>query len=334
MQNISILGTQPIGLSLALSIKNSSIKTNRIVAYSQNSSSFNEIKSLSIFDDISKDINKTLQGSNLVIIDSPLIEIPSLFDAIARNNSNKDLIILNLNGSQSRCMAWANEILTEDINYIGLRPILKSEIPAINDVSDLLLEDIDFCIMPSPSADSKSVKNIIQLVEKIRSKPYFLDTHEHDSYFVAMDKISDVISAAYINATSTKSSWMEMYKSAGVEFDSQSKNATKDPIINEAECLTLSDPLIYWIDEIIVSLNKFKETLKSENDDLLNYLVESWEQKAKWESDAISQTVNSFHLPSAAEAMGNTILGNKLSKRLTGNQDPDKRQNWKYPKQG
>jgi hypothetical protein len=66
----------------------------------------------------------------------------------------------------------------------------------------------------------------------------------------------------------------------------------------------------------------------------LNYLVESWEQKAKWESGAISQTTDSLYLPSAAEAMGNTILGSKLSKRLTGNQDPDKRQDWKYPKQG
>ena len=333
MQNISILGIQPIGLSLALSIKNSSMKTNRIVAYSENSSSFNEVKSLEIFDDISKDLSKTLQGSNLVIIDSPLIAIPSLLKAISNTNTD-DLTILNLNGSQSRCMAWANEILTEGINYIGLRPILKSEVPTISDVSDLLLEDIEFCIMPSPSANSKSIKNIIQLIEKIRSKPYFLDTHEHDSYFVAMNKISDVISAAYINATTTKSSWMEMYKSAGIEFDDQSKNATKDPIINEAECLTLSDPLIYWIEEIIVSLNKFKETLKSDNDDLLNYLVESWEQKAKWESGAISQTTDSLYLPSAAEAMGNTILGSKLSKRLTGNQDPDKRQDWKYPKQG
>ena len=333
MQNISILGIQPIGLSLALSIKNSSMKTNRIVAYSENSSSFNEIKSLAIFDDISKDLNKTLQGSNLVIIDSPLIAIPSLLKAIV-NTDTDDLTILNLNGSQSRCMAWANEILTEGINYIGLRPILKSDVPTISDVSDLLLEDIEFCIMPSPSANSKSIENIIQLIEKIRSKPYFLDTHEHDSYFVAMDKISDVIAAAYINATTTKSSWIEMYKSAGIEFDDQSKNATKDPIINEAECLTLSDPLIYWIEEIIVSLNKFKETLKSDNDDLLNYLVESWEQKAKWESGAMSQTTDSLYLPSAAEAMGNTILGSKLSKRLTGNQDPDKRQDWKYPKQG
>ena len=89
-----------------------------------------------------------------------------------------------------------------------------------------------------------------------------------------------------------------------------------------------------WIDEMIISLTKFKKTLKSENDDLLNYLVNAWEQKAKWESGAMSQTPDSPHLPSAAEAMGNSILGSKLSKRLSGNQDADKRHSWKYPKQG
>ena len=83
---------------------------------------------------------------------------------------------------------------------------------------------------------------------------------------------------------------------------------------------------------MIASLNKFKDTLKSENDDLLNYFVHAWEQKAKWESGALSQNLDSPHMPSASEAMGNMILGGKLSKRLSGNDGPSKRKNWQYPK--
>ena len=332
MQNISILGIQPIGLSLALSIKISNIKTPHITAYSHNSDLINVAKSLSVFDDVSKDLDKMIINSDLIIIDAPLIEIPHLLEVIS-NTSNENLIVLNLNNSQTKCMAWAKDFLPESINYIGFRPIIKSEIPDIDGVSHLLLDDINVCIMPSPAADEQSVKNITRLVEKIGSTPYFIDTHEHDSYFTAMDKISDVISAAYINATTSKPSWVEMYKSAGIQFDNQSKNAsTKDPVINEAECLTLSEPLIYWIDEIIGSLMKFKKTLQSENDDLLNYLITSWEQKAKWETGSMTPESNSPHLPSAAEAMGNTILGNKLSKRLTGNHESSNQRNWKYPK--
>tara|TARA_Y100000996_G_scaffold247248_1_gene194401 strand:- start:4855 stop:5853 length:999 start_codon:yes stop_codon:yes gene_type:complete len=332
LKDITILGIQPIGISLALSIKNSSLEVNKMMAYSENSDLINSAKSLDIFDDVSKDIKKSINESSLIIIDSPLIEIPLIFEAI--NNSSTVKTVLNLNGSQVKCMDWANEKLDKNINYLGIRPILKTDIPTINDASDLVLEDLNICLMPKTTTDNASIQNIVHLIEKIGATPYFLDVIEHDSYFTAMDKLSDVISAAYINATTAKSSWIEMYKSAGIEFDHQSKNATKDPITNEAECLTLSDPLSYWIDEMIISLTKFKKTLKSENDDLLNYLVNAWEQKAKWESGAMSQTPDSPHLPSAAEAMGNSILGSKLSKRLSGNQDTDKRHSWKYPKQG
>jgi len=330
LQDITILGIQPIGLSLALSIKNSSIKTNNIVAYSENSDLVNSVKSLNLFDDVNKDLQKSLDGSSLVIIDSPLIEIPSLLESISNYPDIKT--VLNLNGSQSKCMTWANDILDKSIGYVGIRPILKTEQPDITNISDLLLEDLDICLMPSTSTDKKSIENVIYIIEKIGANPYFLEVSEHDSYFTAMNKLSDVISAAYVNATTTKSSWIEMYKSAGIEFDQLSTNATKDPVTNEAECLTLSDPLIYWIEEMIASLNKFKDTLKSENDDLLNYFVHAWEQKAKWESGALSQNLDSPHMPSASEAMGNMILGGKLSKRLSGNDGPSKRKNWQYPK--
>ena len=123
------MGIQPIGLSLALSIKNSSIKTNNIVAYSENSDLVNSVKSLNLFDDVNKDLQKSLDGSSLVIIDSPLIEIPSLLESISNYPDIKT--VLNLNGSQSKCMTWANDILDKSIGYIGIRPILKTEQPDI-----------------------------------------------------------------------------------------------------------------------------------------------------------------------------------------------------------
>jgi hypothetical protein len=124
-----------------------------------------------------------------------------------------------------------------------------------------------------------------------------------------------------------------MHKIAGEYFESQSKISSEDPVEAETNCLTLSDPLVYWIDQLILSLHKFRTHLNSDNDDLVDSFVSAWEQRARWEIGAIGKEPAGPRLPSAGETMASSFLGDKLAKRLIYLEDKEKRESWKYPKQ-
>ena len=119
---------------------------------------------------------------------------------------------------------------------------------------------------------------------------------------------------------------------AGVIFDKQSLLSSDDPVDAEPKCLTVSDPLVHWIDQMILSLHRFRTQLNEDSDDLVESFITAWEQRARWEADAIVTEAEGPRLPSSGESMASTLLGDRLARRLTNLGDADKRASWKYPR--
>ena len=186
--------------------------------------------------------------------------------------------------------------------------------------------------MPTKKADAQAIKTVVSMVEAIGAVPYFLDPIEHDSYSAAVDVLPMVISAAFVNTTAGSDSWKEMYKTASRAFDQQSMASSDDPIDAETQCLTVSQPLIHWIDQMIHSMNKIRSQLSEDSDDLIESFITAWEQRARWETGAIGDDDSRPTLPTAGESMASVLLGDKLAKRFTKLGDADKRSSWKYPR--
>ena len=331
LERIAIVGTGPIGTSIGLALKSVGLKNTEVIGQCSDRNTLSIIKKINAFDDIVSGLDEALEGAQLVVIDSPVSETRDILQSMSPHISD-GAVVTDTGNSKVRCAAWAEEFLPDSIAYIGGRPIIKKIDLRLESSSGQLFKDNYYCIMPTEKADAQAIKTVVSMVEAIGAVPYFLDPIEHDSYSAAVDVLPMVISAAFVNTTAGSDSWKEMYKTASRAFDQQSMASSDDPIDAETQCLTVSQPLIHWIDQMILSMHKIRSQLSEDSDDLIESFITAWEQRARWETGAIGDDDSRPTLPTAGESMASVLLGDKLAKRFTKLGDADKRSSWKYPR--
>ena len=331
LERIAVVGAGPIGTSIGLALKSVGLKNTEVIGQCSDRDSLSIIKKINAFDDIVSGLDEALEGAQLVVIDSPVSETRDILQSMSPHISD-GAVVTDTGNSKVRCAVWAKEFLPDSIDYIGGRPIIKNFDMRLESSSSQLFKDNYYCIMPTEKADAQAIKTVVSMVEAIGAVPYFLDPIEHDSYSAAVDVLPMVISAAFVNTTAGSDSWKEMYKTASRAFDQQSMASSDDPIDAETQCLTVSQPLIHWIDQMILSMNKIRSQLSEDSDDLIESFITAWEQRARWETGAIGNDDSRPTLPTAGESMASVLLGDKLAKRFTKLGDADKRSSWKYPR--
>lgn len=331
MERITIVGMGPLGVSLGLALRKIRLKNTEVVGHCIDRNTESEINELKAFDAMEGNLQRALEGAQLIIIDCPINESRDLFEAVGSSIS-EGAILTDMGSSKKRSAAWAEEFLPNTVSYVGGRPLIKTNLNSLEHCSPDLFKGIDYCVIPSKSAEDQATKTVVGLAESIGAKPYFLDVDEHDSYSAAMDNLPHLISTAFVNATTASESWREMHRSAGNLFDNQSALSANDPTDTEAESLTMSEPLIYWIDQMILSLHKLRTELRDDSEEFLESFIHAWEQRARWEAGVIDQNTDMEQLPSASESMASALLGDKLARRFTKLGDANKKESWKYPR--
>ena len=331
LERIAIVGLGPIGTSIGLALKGVGLKNTEVIGQCSDRDILSIIKKINAFDDVVSGLDEALEGAQLIVIDSPVSETRDILQSMSPYVSD-DAVVTDTGNSKVRCSVWAEEFLPDTVAYIGGRPIVKNYDLKLESSSGQLFKDNYYCIMPSEKADEQAIKTVVSMVEAIGAIPYFLDPVEHDSYSAAVDVLPMVISAAFVNTTAGSASWKEMYKTASGAFDQQSMPSSDDPIDAETQCLTVSQPLIHWIDQMILSMHKIRSQLSEDSDDLIESFITAWEQRARWETGAIGDDDSRPALPTAGESMASVLLGDKLAKRFTKLGDADKRSSWKYPR--
>jgi len=331
LERITVMGMGPIGTSMGLALKKVGMKNTEVVGYSVNRQTSSAIQKMAAFDLYDTNLESALAGAQLVIIDAPITDMRGLIQS-ASEYLESEAVVTDTSTAKVRCAAWAKEFLPQNVSYIGGRPILKDLGEDIESSNSQVFRGNQYCVMPGQSADEQAVRTVVSMVEALGAKPYFLDPVEQDSYSAAMDILPVVISAAFVNATTAGDSWQEMHKTAGILFDKQSILSSDDPVDAETKCLTVSDPLVHWIDQMILSLHSIRTQLNEDSDDLVESFITAWEQRARWEADAIRTEKEGPHLPSSGESMASTLLGDRLARRLTNLGDANKRASWKYPR--
>ncbi|HJO60172.1 MAG: prephenate dehydrogenase/arogenate dehydrogenase family protein [SAR202 cluster bacterium] len=331
MERITVVGMGALGASLGLALKNIRLKNTEVIGHCLDRKAGSEINKIEAFDALEGNLKKAIEGAQLIVLDYPINESRDLFESIGSFVSD-GAVVTDMRSSKKRSAAWAEEFLPGSVSYVGGRPIIKTPTKGIGDSSPNLFDGVNYCVIPSKSADDQATKTVVGLAESIGAKPYFLDVDEHDSYSAAMDHLPYLISTAFVNATSSNASWREMHKSAGSLFDMQSTLSANDPTDTEADSLTMSEPLIYWVDQMILSLHKLRTELQEDSESFIESFIHAWEQRARWEAGVVGQNSDMEELPSAAESMASAFLGDKLARRVTKMGDANKKESWRYPR--
>ena len=172
MERITVVGMGPLGASLGLALKNIRLKNTEVVGHFLDRKTQSEVNKMNAFDSIEGNLGKAVDGAQLVVIDFPINETRDLFETLGTIVSD-GAVITDMGSSKKRSAAWAEEFLPNTVSYVGGRPIIKVQLEGVAAASGNLFEGVNYCVIPSKSADDQATKTVVGLAESIGAKPYF-----------------------------------------------------------------------------------------------------------------------------------------------------------------
>jgi len=328
MAIISFIINSDISLEFAKQIQNNN--NFEIHGLTVDNSLDSKLKDSKIFTKIHKKLN-SLASHDIIFIDCMVKYRNEIIQTLIKNNDKK-LLIVDFTPAKSKAIEWANENLNNNISYVSA--FLVSNINIQYSKSENLFEDQKCLLMPGHNIDDSYYKILIQIIESIEMKPYFIEPQEFDSYYAATTLIPKLISFSLIKKIESSSSWAEMSNLANEEFSNLTIGSTTDAedifeILNSTADLSK-----HWMKEIFNEISIINNKISAGDKNLLDYLINGWESRMRWELGITGSNENnpSSNILSSGQAMAGLFVSENLVQKNIDRERAKSKDIWRYKK--
>ncbi len=330
MDKVAIIGTGLIGASLGLAFKQAGLKNLQIVGMDLERRNAGKAHKMGALDKVVSNLPEAVSEASMVIIATPVQTIKDIFEIIA-SRLEDGCLVTDTGGTKVQVLEWANQFLSKRVDFVGGHPMAGKETPGPDQADAGIFQRRPYCIVPRPGTSKSGVENIVNLVTAIGSRPYFIDAGEHDSFIAAVSHLPFILSAALIGCTAKSPQWGDINQLASTGYRDVSRLASGDSIMHRDVCATNHDSIIYWVDELIIELERIKGIMRKENNsqELLDVFENAFASRELWLAGGASawalEEQKRPKVPSFTSNATSLLIGGRLTERLFGNDDDDKK---------
>ena len=328
MAIISFIINSDISLEFAKQIQNNN--NFEIHGLAVDNSLDSKLKDSKIFTKIHKKLN-SLASHDIIFIDCMVKYRNEIIQTLIKNNDKK-LLIVDFTPAKSKAIEWAKENLNNNISYVSA--FLVSNINIQYSKSENLFEDQKCLLMPGHNIDDSYYKILIQIIESIEMKPYFIEPQEFDSYYAATTLIPKLISFSLIKKIESSSSWTEMSNLANEEFSNLTIGSTTDAEDMFEILNSTADLSKHWMKEIFNEISIINNKISAGDKNLLDYLINGWESRMRWELGITGSNENnpSSNILSSGQAMAGLFVSENLVQKNIDRERAKSKDIWRYKK--
>jgi len=264
-KKICIIGCGLIGSSLARAIKKNNL-AEKIVSSNRSDAVNKKVIELKIVDDSSSYTKKMADGSDLVVIATPLSSYEVVISKI--KNSLKDGVILTDVGSvKENIINLIEKNIPESISWIPSHPIAGTEESGPEAGFSELFQN-KWCILtPSKKAKEKDINLLQTFWEKIGSNVDIMEAKQHDYILSITSHIPHLIAYNIVNTSlniqDEKESTIVKYSAGGLrDF---TRIAASNPIMWRDIFIQNKKNTSKMIDKFIKNLEELKKAIENED---------------------------------------------------------------------
>jgi len=264
-KKICIIGCGLIGSSLARAIKKNNL-AEKIVSSNRSDAVNKKVIELKIVDDSSSDTKKMVDGSDLVVIATPLSSYEDVISKI--KNSLKDGVILTDVGSvKENIINLIEKNIPESISWIASHPIAGTEESGPEAGFSELFQNRWCILTPSKKAKEKDINLLQTFWEKVGSKVDIMQVKQHDYILSITSHIPHLIAYNIVNTSlkiqDEKESTIVKYSAGGLrDF---TRIAASNPIMWRDVFIQNKKNTSKMIDRFIKNLEDLKKTIENED---------------------------------------------------------------------
>ena len=264
-KKICIIGCGLIGSSLARAIKKNNL-AEKIVSSNRSDAVNKKVIELKIVDDSSSDTKKMTDGSDLVVIATPLSSYEDVISKI--KNSLKDGVILTDVGSvKENIINLIEKNIPESISWIPSHPIAGTEESGPEAGFSELFQNRWCILTPSKKAKEKDINLLKTFWEKVGSKVDIMQAKQHDYILSITSHIPHLIAYNIVNTSlniqDEKESNIVRYSAGGLrDF---TRIAASNPIMWRDVFIQNKKNTSKMIDDFIANLEDLKKAIENED---------------------------------------------------------------------
>ena len=262
---VCIIGCGLIGSSIARAIKKNHL-SNKIVSSNRSDSVNKKVIELKIVDDSSSDTKKMAEGSDLIIIATPLSSYEDIISKI-KNSLKSGTILTDVGSVKENVINLIEKDVPENVSWISSHPIAGTEESGPEAGFSELFKNRWCILTPSKKAQEKDIKLLETFWKKIGSKVDIMEAKQHDYILSITSHIPHLIAYNVVNTSlniqDEKESAIVKYSAGGLrDF---TRIAASNPIMWRDIFIHNKKNTSKMIDRFIEDLEDLKKAIENED---------------------------------------------------------------------
>jgi len=264
-KKVCIIGCGLIGSSLARAIKKNNL-AEKIVSSNRSDAANKKVIELKIVDDSNSDTKKMVEGSDLVVIATPLSSYEDVILKI-KNSLKNEVILTDVGSVKENIINLVEKNISKNISWIPSHPIAGTEESGPEAGFSELFQNRWCILTPSKKAKKKDINLLQTFWEKVGSKVDIMEAKQHDYILSITSHIPHLIAYNIVNTSldiqDEKESAIVKYSAGGLrDF---TRIAASNPIMWRDVFIQNKKNTTKMIDQFIENLEDLKKAIESED---------------------------------------------------------------------
>ena len=261
-----IIGCGLIGSSIARGIKKNKLAT-RVVSSNRSNSTNKKVVRLKIVNEASSDTKKIVNGSDLVIIASPLSSYKNIILKIKSSLKN-GAILTDVGSVKKKAISLIEKNIPKNVSWISSHPIAGTEESGPESGFSELFKDRWCILTPSKKAKKTDISLLENFWKKVGSTVDIMEAKKHDHILSITSHIPHLIAYNIVNTTldiqEEKKSDVVKYSAGGLrDF---TRIAASNPIMWRDIFIQNKKNTSKMIDKFIENLEDLKKAIENEDE--------------------------------------------------------------------
>ena len=262
---VCIIGCGLIGSSIARAIRKNHLSS-KIVSSNRSDSVNKKVIELKIVDDSSSDTKKMAEGSDLIIIATPLSSYEDIISKI-KNSLKSGTILTDVGSVKENVINLIEKDVPANVSWISSHPIAGTEESGPEAGFSELFKNRWCILTPSKKAQEKDIKLLETFWKKIGSKVDIMEAKQHDYILSITSHIPHLIAYNVVNTAlniqDEKESVIVKYSAGGLrDF---TRIAASNPIMWRDIFIQNKKNTSKMIDKFIEDLEDLKKAIENED---------------------------------------------------------------------
>ena len=318
MPRIAIIGLGYIGGSIGMGLRAAKLRNTEVVGFDDWRAARNAAKKRDAVHELANSPRDAVDGAGLVILATPPAATQEILQDIAPA-LGRGAAVTDTAASKVKIGGWADQHLPNGVSFIGGHPMAgDASAYGIEAASGDLFQAKRWFLSPSASASESAVKSVMGMIRELGARPHFLDAAEHDYVMAAVSHLPLVVSSALFTMLRSSDGWPDFGRAAGDTFRNMTAFNSGDPSTTTEIAVTNKEQLQHWIDRLVLELNRVRNLLDDEEEQVFREYSTAQINHAKFlGGDDLDPDLGSQpDVPDATSQMAALLVSPKLYDRV------------------